>query len=202
MVISKKYNFIYIALPKTGTTSIQKCFSNLDDETLFIENKNLDDHGQIDKSLCKHIKSCELRKKIKNYDSYFKFAFVRNPWDLVVSWYAYVRRLPLSSSRSSKGISFKKFINEMECVWGQGLQTKWILDESGNQLVDFVGKFENLQEDFDIVCKMIGVKQSKLPHKNKSNHKFYKKIYDQETREIVAEKYAKDIEYFGYEFGE
>ena len=150
--------------------------------------------------------------KEKYLDSYFKFCFVRNPYDLLVSSYKWWKREPKSGRKRKLyleilDMSFKEFILK-RAEFINEVNTKklgqhfWITNTDGNPLVDFIGKFENLQKDFNIICDKIGIPHQLLPHHNKTKHKCYTEYYDDETREIVAEKYAKDIEYFGYEFGE
>jgi len=131
---------------------------------------------------------------------YFKFTFVRNPWDRMVSTYAfYQKNLP--------PLSFKeyttKLLNRPEPETWKGYISCYdsIFCKNTKITIDFIGKIENFQQDFNTVCDKIGIPQQQLPHENKSKHKHYTEYYDEETKQIVAEKYAKDIEYFGYEFG-
>ncbi|NIU87939.1 MAG: sulfotransferase family 2 domain-containing protein, partial [Nitrosopumilaceae archaeon] len=62
-----------------------------------------------------------------------------------------------------------------------------------------VGRFENLNEDFDHVSRQIGI-ETKLPHVNKSSHSYYKSYYNTKTRDMIAEGFREDIELFGYDF--
>ena len=221
MIISHNKKFIYIAIPKTGSVSIHNAFlqhPEVDESTDIYthmrkvnEDSKLDDLADRRRVLyfSKHDSSIKIKEKIEyrnkylDYDEYFKFAFVRNPWDRVVSWYGYTKRLSEDNPRSSAGLSMEDFIKKNEHVWvGRSTQYSWIFDDCGNSMIDFIGRFERLQEDFDIICDKIGITKQKLLHKNKSKRKHYTEYYNEETINIVAKKFAKDIECFGYKFGE
>lgn len=74
-----------------------------------------------------------------------------------------------------------------------------IVDLERCLLVDFVGRFEQIERDFDHVQQRIGVKAS-LPHLVRSEHRPYHDYYDHETRDLVARHYRCDVDAFGYEF--
>jgi hypothetical protein len=145
----------------------------------------------------RHAKYSEAAEFYPESKNYFKFSFVRNPWDRMLSFYLF-KKTNRAFIKIADDLSLKDFIltsagkikfNQYSYIDG--------FDENS-----FIGRFENLQEDFNIVCDKIGIPQRKLPHINKTQHKHYTEYYDDETLEIFAEKYAKDIEYFGYKFGE
>ena len=80
------------------------------------------------------------------------------------------------------------------------LQKDFIYDESGRLLVDFVGRFENLQQDFDEICKRIPIPPTSLPLINTSQHRPYKDYYNNRTRDLVYNAFKTDIELFNYDF--
>jgi hypothetical protein len=203
-MISRKHKFIFVHIPKTGGTSIE-CAFNTSKRHLRNKHHTLSKYEELNNP---------------RYDKYFKFTFVRNPWDMTVSMYEYMwhkdGRWLEQWRRGHKNLfklSFREWITHRSFRWPtirttdvnarrrgrDGDFSSWFI--SKKYTIDFVGRFENLQEDFNIVCDKIGIPQQELPHTNKTKHKHYTEYYDDETREIVAEKYAKDIEYFGYEFG-
>ena len=148
-------------------------------------------------------------KFLYGHRNHFQFAFVRNPWDRLVSCFldktkrtvgtkyqlrAYIKYIDSNFTEFVHGIATDDVNN---CDNHHRLQYNLI----NHDYVNFIGKFEQFQKDFDYICNKVGISDSKLPHRNKSKRTHYTEYYDDETREIVAEKYAKDIEYFGYEFG-
>ena len=189
MIISPKYKFVFIANSKTGSTTIHKTLLNCVKDEDLINNSTI---ALGDK----HISCTDLIEQRPQYKDYFKFAFVRNPWDRVVSWYFFVKNN--TDSRSTKNISFKEIIKTKSKVWTGPKQFQYEFTKKS----DFIGKTENIQEDFDIICDKIGIPQQTLPHRNTTKHKHYTEYYDEETKSIVAEVFTKDIEYFGYKFGE
>lgn len=195
-MVCDEYKCIFVHIIKTGGTSIER---------LLRKSKH-------------HVYAKYYKKRIgcERWDKYFKFTFVRNPWDKMVSQYFYLQR-KLMEGDKNLNLTFREFIvnfssfDESEYttqherhkaikIRYNPVQLPWILNDDGNCMVDFIGRFENLQHDFNTVCDRIGLPGQQLPHKNKSEHKHYTEYYDDETRQIVAEKFAEDIEYFGYVF--
>lgn len=147
-----------------------------------------------------------FRKINSNHNDYFSWGFVRNPWDRLVS--TYVNKI-INQHGGGLGLwgkdikHFKDFIlkikktNVTDCDRHIRCLYTFLPED-----INFIGKIENLQEDFNTICDKIGLPHTTLPHANKTKHQHYTKYYENETREIVAEKYSRDIEYFGYKFGE
>jgi len=207
MLLSYDHRFIFIHNYRVAGTSIRKSLEKYVKRPLLrrifkemgVGNK-LSHHKW--KTFPAHIKAKELRRILpaELYDTFYKFAFVRNPWDWQVSLYHYM--LKNKSHRQHRFISAMESFDEY-IVWrvneGKVLQKDFVTDSEGTMIVDFVGRYESLSKDFLQVCKVLNINAS-LPHINKSPHRNYRSYYRAETRSLVEENFRADIELFGYTF--
>ncbi|MDH3651586.1 MAG: sulfotransferase family protein [Saprospiraceae bacterium] len=206
MLLSHSKKFIFVHIYKTGGTSTRKVLEPYDySYNVFHKVKSVFKKGHAVKpKLChKHAKALEIKEAVgpEVFNRYFKFAFVRNPWDWQVSLYHYA--LKDQTNKHHKIISgFKTF--EEYISWRtteeKVLQREFIYDGQDNCMVDFIGKFENLSADFSEICDKIGIGSIDLPHLNKTKRKDFKDYYNDKTQRMVAEAYADDIKTFGYSF--
>lgn len=184
-----KLPFVFVHINKTAGTSIGNAMG--------LRNKN-------------HLTVKEVISRIgqKPWDSAYKFTFVRNPWDKTVSLYEY-RRKKNKTQIATLGISFEDWVmktlgDKQDQLFYDNPksfqpQVEWLKDLQGHISIDYIGKFESLNQDFDAIRKVIGI-DTQLPHLNASSREPYQSYYSEKTRDLVSRWFAEDIERFGYTF--
>lgn len=205
-MINHKHKFIFIHVPKTGGCSVRRALNGGG-----LRHRTLDCYNQ------------------QLVQDYFTFAFVRNPYDLLVSWYHHKPALEqvyrsfenwvkhrCPSHTESEIMNNRPVMahsrQSRDCVMIDGatwdthqhlMQHKWTRSISmNNHGVDFVGRFESLQQDLDRACELMNLPARQLPHINNSKHKHYTEYYNNQTRRLVAEQYAEDLKCFNYTYGD
>jgi len=181
-IIQLKNNCAYYVVPKAGSRSILKSFIDLD--------------------------LIEQKEKIAP-EFNFSFAIVRNPWDRLFSaWKDKVEKqwgdpnftkshLRIKKLERFKDKSFDFFVKNFETNLDPHVELQVNLVDPD---VDFIGKLDNLENDFKIILNKIGAPEVKLEQRNATKHCHYSEYYNNTTIEIVAEKYARDIKYFNFKF--
>lgn len=216
MFLSYKHKFLFVHIAKTGGTSIRAALMPL----------RLKDPYYVPLAVCSRLSSlfnhrlgCKFPRHSKVIAAYemlpreffnelFKFAFVRNPWDLQVSSFHHIKR---ERPHLMNGIDdFETFLRwkldpkrsyQYHIDTSIELQSDYLIDLHGKTLVDFIGRYERLEEDFQEVCSRVGLTNIELPHKRKAkDRKSYREYYNPFTQQLVAEHFKQDIEMFGYEF--
>ena len=214
-MISHKYKCIFVEVPKTGSTSIRAILGkayiphlNLVEIKTLMENSWTQFGGRTNRIRGALYQLLPQERKIdigrRQFESYFKFGFVRNPWDRVVSLYERIEPIQMKDK-----MSFDEFVDWIQfssatCTHSSPhrYQLDWFLDGSGNMLADFIGRFERLDQDWAFVADKLGITEKTLPHARENPRaRHYTEYYNGRTREIIAQKFRIDIEHFGYEFG-
>ena len=214
MIVSHKHKFIFLKTRKTAGTSIQIALSGICDiESDIITGSNIKD-GIVDESNSAgwnmdkfitnhpHPPIQDVKNVVTEWNDYFKFAFVRNPYEIVVSRYHWDIKGKGNQSTSING--FKEWIKGY-CIEGgtywQDEQWRYISIDK-NTAVDYIGRYETLNEDFDHICEVLNITTDELGFQ-KSGYRdktHYSKYYDENSISLVQQYFAKDLSLFGYEF--
>lgn len=215
MLICHRHKFLFVHIAKTAGTSVRSTLNRLRwRDPYFIPQfvcsriSHLTGH-RIACKIPRHAKVIAAAEMLPRevFDGLFKFAFVRNPWDLQVSSYHHLKR---ERPHLVGDRDFESFLRykldparpyQYHIDTSIELQSDYLIDLHGKVLVDFIGRFETLAEDFATICQRIGVKPPPLEHKRQAKDRDgYQKYYTAETRELVARHFAADIAMFGYTF--
>jgi chondroitin 4-sulfotransferase 11 len=210
MPVFNKLGCIFVHIPKCGGQSVSATLRKLDGSPELISYCKDDDflaNFKIKNRWLNHCKAMELKLIVgeSKFNHLFKFSFVRNPWDQMVSYYHYQLNefktseqfrndWPRISEIFHSSSSFKEWLKNGIYVEPQ---SEFLIDKDNQLIVDFVGKFENIKSDFKIVCKNLGV-NLELLHLNQTTHEKYRNYYDDETYNLILNHFKVDIELFNY----
>lgn len=202
MIISHEKKFISIHVPKTAGTSIEiNLCSALGIHVVKSRKSELGVKWN-------HLMASDIRFLVGDemWKDYFIFGFVRNPYDRLLSLYHY--NLQLRDEKPSddsplfmemmKYSSFKEFVLFSPPDFKRFRQYRYLADDGGI-IVDFIGRYESLESDYNDICKQIGIEVEALPHELKTDHKDWREVYTPKMKKIVYAENKIDFDTFGYD---
>jgi hypothetical protein len=217
MLLSVRYRFLFVHIAKTGGTSVRAALRRLRwrdpwylPQFVCSRLSHLSGH-RIGTKFPRHAKVIAAREMLPRafFDGLFKFAFVRNPWDLQVSSYHHIRRERPQLTRGFDDFeAFMRWKLDPERPYQYHIDTSierqvdYLVDLRGEIIVDEVGRYESLTEDFARICARIGAPHIALPHKRRApdRRSDYRRYYSDALAEAVGKHFHKDVEAFGYRF--
>ncbi len=194
--VSHDLKAVFIHIHKTGGTYLsyvlhkhygfKNYYIRRPDHDLFCKNKKkttryLNYENKVHGVLNYYKTSPFINKKMgmdaRKWDTYFKFCFIRNPYDRLISGWYHVNKykIPLDNY-----LNIKTYCNDVDYIHVFMPQVKHIINEKGKMGINFIGRFENLEEDFQLVLKKLGVKRIlHTPTKtmNVRDHKHFSEYY-------------------------
>jgi len=214
LIYSKQKDFLFIHIPKTAGTSIREVLSPYGGHSgiiNFLARRLEKKSPQIVRSLgwdstrtydahTTYLQVSEILGKNK-MSSLFKFAFVRNPYARLYSFYLHILAHPehLWYKKINAYGSFKQMLYNLDEVQ-EPTQKSYVIDEDGKLITDFIGRLENIEEDFKYICSKIDIDYH-LPKRNSRKHKHWSEVYDQEDYKLAYNFYKEDFDLFDYPKG-
>lgn len=208
MIVSFRHRFIFAAVPKTGTHAVRQALreqlgeADLEQVGLFVNRRfPWEDLAAIQHG---HLSLRQVRPYVgeEAFEGYFKFAFVRNPFDRFVSYCAFMLRGGDDFQRRPREVMRHLLFAappEQHILFQS--QSSLLVDEDGETLLtDSVGRVEDMQGSYDAICVRLGLPSRALDRVNGSTHGDYRQYYDQDLIDGVAARYAQDLDLFGYSF--
>lgn len=208
MIVSHRHRFVFAAIPKTGTHSVRQALrermgdEDIEQVALFL-NKRFP-WPQLAALQHGHLSLAELRPHLGDeaFDSYFKFAFVRNPFARFVSYCSFMLRGGDIFQKQPREVMHHFLFRappDQHILFRP--QASFLLSEDRRTLLaDEVGRVEDMQGSYDKICARIGIPARKLDRVNGSSHGDYREYYDRALIDGVTARYADDLELFGYDF--
>lgn len=207
MIVSHAHRFIFAAIPKTGTHSVRRALreqlgpEDIEQVGLFVDKRF--PWPELAQLRHGHLGLAQVRPFLGEevFARYFKFAFVRNPFDRFVSYCAFVTRETDEFQRDPRGVMRRILfdLRPMQHILFQPQHT-FLVDESGTLLTNAIGRVEQMQESYDAICARIGIPAQPLEQVNSSRRGSYRDYYDPALVEGVAQLYQRDLDLFGYAF--
>ena len=208
MIVSHQHRFVFAAVPKTGTHSVRQALrEHMGDEDieqvgLFV-NKRFP-YEQLAAIRHGHLSLAQVRPFLGDdaFDAYFKFAFVRNPFDRFVSYCAFMTRDRGTFLQAPQLVMEHLLFREPpeQHILFQPQASVLVDDDGRTLLADMVGRVEDMQASYDAIAARIGIPTRKLDQVNSSKRGDYRQYYTPALADAVARRYALDIELFGYQF--
>ncbi len=208
MLISDSHKFIFLRMRKVASTSMQAILRPLCIPVPQSKFAHLKSRARLEWNYRQYVPrahenilAAKNRMPRENFNDYFKFAFVRNPWERLVSEYEFILNRPQHGrhKRVNSLNNFAEFIH-MQIPRKDAYQFNMLCNRKGRLLMDFVGKLENLDQDWKTVCERTGIPHQTLPRKNVTERKPYQEYYEPDTIQLVEKHWAKEIELFEYTY--
>jgi hypothetical protein len=207
VIISHRHRFIFFAIPKTGTHSVRMALrehmaqDDLEQVGLFVKRRL--PFRELDHIPHGHLGVRDIRPVLGEevFDGYFKFAFVRNPFDRFVSFCAFMSREADYFARAPQAF-MKHIIREVRPVDNVLYRPQYelLVDADGHLAIDYLARTETMQTSYEEICRRIGIPARPLEKINASSHLPYWHYYDEELIGLVGDLYRKDLEILDYRF--